>query len=130
LDDILRRNVIERADLVVLAPAPPVAELLGGFRDRLPTDNDAHGRFSLVVRFRVRFNIRRRGPAIPLLFWACAIRERRAWVDGIPGRGGRSAQGGGSAPQALSCKVDRSQAWLCGTARSPLAGESLYRFDV
>jgi len=33
--DVLRRDVIERADVVVLAPAAPVGELLGGLLDRL-----------------------------------------------------------------------------------------------
>ena len=28
VDDVLRRDLVERADLVVLAPAPPIAQLL------------------------------------------------------------------------------------------------------
>ena len=35
LDDVLRRDVVERADLVVLAPAAPVLELFRRFGDRL-----------------------------------------------------------------------------------------------
>ncbi len=43
LDDVLRGDVVERADLVVLAPAAPVRELLGGLGDRLFADLDIHG---------------------------------------------------------------------------------------
>ena len=43
LDDVLGGDVVERADLVVLAPAAPVLELLGGFADRLLPDLDVHG---------------------------------------------------------------------------------------
>ena len=42
LDDILWPHVIERADLVVLAPAPPVLELLRGFGDCLSAHLDVH----------------------------------------------------------------------------------------
>ncbi len=42
LDDVLGRNVIERADLVFLAPAAPVRKLLGGFFDRLPAYGNVH----------------------------------------------------------------------------------------
>jgi len=45
LDDVLRRDVVERADLVVLAPASPVRELLGGLGDRLFADLDVHEAF-------------------------------------------------------------------------------------
>src|SRR5204863_2466042 len=41
-DDILGTHVVERADLVVLAPAPPILELLRGLRDRLPTHFNVH----------------------------------------------------------------------------------------
>ena len=42
LDDVFRRDVVERADLIVFAPAAPVAELLACFRDRLLSDLDVH----------------------------------------------------------------------------------------
>src|SRR5262249_35444223 len=42
LDDILRRDVIERADVIVFAPATPVLELSGRFRDGCPADLDIH----------------------------------------------------------------------------------------
>src|SRR5262245_18583183 len=45
LDDVLGAHVVERADLVVLAPAAPVLELLRRFGDRLPTHLDVHRRF-------------------------------------------------------------------------------------
>ena len=41
-DDVLGRYMIERADLVILAPAPPVLELFGRFGDRLLADFDIH----------------------------------------------------------------------------------------
>ena len=40
--DVLRRDVIERADLVVLAPPSPVRQLLRGFGDRLSANLDVH----------------------------------------------------------------------------------------
>ena len=40
--DVLRHDVIERADLIVFAPAPPVFEFLGSVCDRLPADRDVH----------------------------------------------------------------------------------------
>ena len=43
VDDVLRRDVIERADMVFLAPAAPVGQLLGGFSDGFPPDLDVHG---------------------------------------------------------------------------------------
>ena len=42
LDDVLGRDVVERPDLVVLAPAAPVPKLLGRFPDRLLPDLDIH----------------------------------------------------------------------------------------
>src|SRR5262249_6650857 len=42
LDDVFRPHVIERADLVVLAPPAPVLELVGGLLDRLSSDLDVH----------------------------------------------------------------------------------------
>ena len=45
LDDVLGGDLVERADLVILAPATPVRELLGGFRDRFLADLDVHGAF-------------------------------------------------------------------------------------
>src|SRR5215471_11585187 len=42
LHNIFRPNVIKGADLVVLAPAAPVLEPLGSFRDRLSADRDVH----------------------------------------------------------------------------------------
>src|SRR5262245_38813547 len=42
LDDILGRYVIERANLIVLAPAAPVLELLRGLGDRLLAHLDIH----------------------------------------------------------------------------------------
>jgi hypothetical protein len=41
-DDVLRHDVIERADLIIVAPAPPVFEFLGSVCDRLPADRDLH----------------------------------------------------------------------------------------
>jgi hypothetical protein len=40
--DVFRQDVIERANLIVLAPAPPVLELFGSLADRLPADRDVH----------------------------------------------------------------------------------------
>jgi hypothetical protein len=40
--DVLGQDVIERADLIVFAPAPPVFEFLGSVCDRLPADRDVH----------------------------------------------------------------------------------------
>src|SRR5206468_832271 len=42
VDDVLGTYVIERADLIVLAPAPPVLELLRRLGDRLAADLDVH----------------------------------------------------------------------------------------
>ena len=62
-DDIFRRNVVERADLIVFAPAAPILELLGRFGDGLFADGDIHPDVSfpltncLVTRMR---NLRRR----------------------------------------------------------------------
>ena len=42
LDDVLGRDVVERPDLVFLAPAAPIPELLGRFLDRLLPDLDIH----------------------------------------------------------------------------------------
>ena len=42
LDDILRGNVIERAAVIVLAPAAPVLELLRRLGDRFAADLDIH----------------------------------------------------------------------------------------
>ena len=42
LDDVLRRDLIERADLVVLAPAAPVLELFRRLGDGLSSDLDVH----------------------------------------------------------------------------------------
>jgi len=42
LDDVFRPHVVERTDLVVLAPASPVLELLRRFGDRLAADLDIH----------------------------------------------------------------------------------------
>jgi hypothetical protein len=41
-NDVFGRHMIERADLVVLAPASPVLELFGCFGDRLLADFDIH----------------------------------------------------------------------------------------
>src|SRR5262249_59045553 len=46
LDDILRGHMIEGADLIALAPAAPVAELLRRLRNRLPAHLDVHGALS------------------------------------------------------------------------------------
>jgi hypothetical protein len=40
--------VIERADLIVFAPAPPVFEFLGSVCDRLPADRDIHSNTFLI----------------------------------------------------------------------------------
>jgi hypothetical protein len=40
--NVLSRNVIERADLIVVAPPAPIAELLGRFGDGLPADGNVH----------------------------------------------------------------------------------------
>src|SRR5499427_857377 len=42
LDDILRPDLVERADLVVLAPAPPILELLRSLGNRLLAHLDVH----------------------------------------------------------------------------------------
>src|SRR3569832_1079152 len=42
IDDVLRRDVVQGADLVVLAPAALVPELLAGFGDRVLVDLDVH----------------------------------------------------------------------------------------
>src|SRR5215472_10329674 len=42
LDDILGRDVVERADVVVLAPAAPILELLRSLGDRLLAHFDVH----------------------------------------------------------------------------------------
>ena len=42
LDDVLGRDVIERADLVFFAPAPPIRKLLRCLGDRLFADLDVH----------------------------------------------------------------------------------------
>ena len=51
LDDILGLDVVERAALVVLAPAAPVRELLGGLGDRLFANLDVHGVHPVFVDF-------------------------------------------------------------------------------
>ena len=51
LDDVLGRDVVERADLVVLAPAAPVGQLLRGLGDRLFADLDVHGVHPLLTFF-------------------------------------------------------------------------------
>src|SRR5262249_45956717 len=51
LDDVLGLHVVERADLIVLAPAAPVLELVGRLADRLLTNLDIHRMF-LPVFFR------------------------------------------------------------------------------
>src|SRR5580692_12900621 len=42
LDDVLRRHLVERSDVVVLAPAAPVLELFRRLGDRLLADLDVH----------------------------------------------------------------------------------------
>src|SRR5262249_12026748 len=42
LDDVLRRDVVEGANLVFFAPASPILELLRSFGDRLFADLDPH----------------------------------------------------------------------------------------
>ena len=51
LGNVLRRDVVERADLVVLAPAAPVRQLLGGLGDRLFANLDVHGVHPVFVDF-------------------------------------------------------------------------------
>src|SRR5262252_6760263 len=46
LDDILGPDVVERADLIILAPAAPILELLRSLGDRLLAHFDVHLRFS------------------------------------------------------------------------------------
>src|SRR5262249_46015195 len=46
LDDILGPDVVERADLIILAPAAPILELLRSLSDRLLAHFDVHLRFS------------------------------------------------------------------------------------
>src|SRR6185437_11969514 len=58
LHDVLGRDMVEGADLVFLAPAAPVAELLAGLGDRLFADFDVHeacpsGFFVISRRFIV-----------------------------------------------------------------------------
>ena len=54
VDDIVQADVIERADLVVLAPAAPVFQLFRRFRDRLFPDRDVHIRVSSSTSIRIR----------------------------------------------------------------------------
>src|SRR6202035_3702540 len=42
LDDVLRRDLVQRADVVVFAPAAPILELLRGRGDRLFSELDVH----------------------------------------------------------------------------------------
>src|SRR5690349_19094769 len=42
IDDVFRGHVVERADLIFLAPAAPVLEFLCGLRNRLLTNLDVH----------------------------------------------------------------------------------------
>src|SRR5215813_9166217 len=49
LDDILGPDVVERADLVVLAPAAPILELLRSLGDRLLAHFDVHLPFPLIA---------------------------------------------------------------------------------
>src|SRR5260221_5172689 len=42
LGDVLGSHVVERADVVILAPTAPVRQLLGGLLDRLLADFDVH----------------------------------------------------------------------------------------
>ena len=48
LDDVLGRDVVERADLVVLAPAAPVRSFFGGLLDRLLAHLDVHRSLSRI----------------------------------------------------------------------------------
>src|SRR5580658_9728694 len=47
LDDVLRRDLVERADVIVFAPAAPILEFLRRLGDRLLADLDIH-RYSLI----------------------------------------------------------------------------------
>ena len=51
LDDVFRRDVIERADLIVLAPAAPVRKFLRGLGDRFLADFDVHARVPFSFLF-------------------------------------------------------------------------------
>ena len=51
LNDVLGAHVIERADLIVLAPAAPLLQLLRRFGDRLSAHLDVHQLF-LLMPFR------------------------------------------------------------------------------
>ncbi len=48
LDDFRRANVVERADLIALAPAAPVGKLLRCLLDRLAADADVHANSSEI----------------------------------------------------------------------------------
>src|SRR6266478_4786638 len=52
LDDILRPDVVERADLVVLAPAPPILQLLRRLGNRLLARFDVHVPCPLIALSR------------------------------------------------------------------------------
>src|SRR6516162_1494006 len=52
LDDILGRDVVERADVVVLAPAPPILELLRSLGNRLLAHFDVHVPCPLIALSR------------------------------------------------------------------------------
>src|SRR5215471_15554611 len=52
LDDILRPDLVERADLVVLAPAAPILELLRSLGNRLLAHLDVHLPFPLMTLSR------------------------------------------------------------------------------
>src|SRR6185437_7079446 len=64
-------DLIERADLVVLAPAPPVRQLLRGLLDRFPADLDVHEALPstlIICRAALVFPMRR--PLLPTQYCA------------------------------------------------------------
>src|SRR5260221_5201106 len=49
LDNFRRAHVVERADLVVLAPAAPIGQFLRGLLDCLKADTDIHANSSEIL---------------------------------------------------------------------------------
>ena len=83
--DILRRDVVERADLIVLAPAAPILELLGCFRDGLFADVDIHWGHSLPAFFLHNRFAGKRGPPTGTLrrnMWRSVMKLLSFTLDG------------------------------------------------
>src|SRR5262249_21718698 len=76
LDDVLGPYVVERADLVVLAPTAPVLELVRRFGDRLLSDRYVHGVPPMNRRAESASRSLRRADI------GAAGRKRKAWGAG------------------------------------------------